>query len=133
MLAELPHPNGDGINTVNGKMINWQQIKQLEEDVGAEDLAEVVTLFLAEVDEAIEELDAVTQKGPSEIANALHFLKGSAFNLGFQRFGEFCSEREALAHSGETGSILSTEVEELYLASKEQFLANVSDHCSVQL
>lgn len=114
-------------------MINWQQIRQLEEDVGAEDLAEVVTLFLAEVDEAIEELDGITQKGPTEIADAMHFLKGSAFNLGFQRFGEFCSEREALAHSGETGSISSSEIEELYQASKKQFFENLSNHCSVQL
>jgi hypothetical protein len=42
-------------------MINWSQIKQLEEDVGAEDLAEVVMLFLSEVDEAISELDTVAR------------------------------------------------------------------------
>jgi HPt (histidine-containing phosphotransfer) domain-containing protein len=114
-------------------MINWSQIKQLEEDVGSEDLAEVVTLFLSEVDEAISELDEVARGTNKEVAEALHFLKGSAFNLGFQEFGEYCSIGESQAHAGDTGSISMSKVESLYTASKQLFLAELPNHCTIQL
>lgn len=42
-----------------------------------------MTLFLSEVDEAIEGLETVATGSSPEVAEALHFLKGSAFNLGF--------------------------------------------------
>ncbi|MBE9476404.1 MAG: hypothetical protein IME92_04605, partial [Proteobacteria bacterium] len=34
-------------------MINWQQARQLQDDVGKDEMAEVVDLFLSEVDDAI--------------------------------------------------------------------------------
>lgn len=114
-------------------MINWSQIKQLEEDVGTEDLEEVVTLFLSEVDEAIGELETVTSCGPKQVAEALHFLKGSAFNLGFQSFGEYCSIGEAHAHAGNTSEISMSQVEQLYQESKKLFLAELPKHCAIEL
>ena len=114
-------------------MIDWQQIKQLEEDVGSEDLADVVTLFLAEVDEAIEGLADVPKESPSDVASALHFLKGSAFNLGFQEFGNYCSIGETQAHNGVTSETSFEKVRDLYEESKSVFLSEVSDHCSIQL
>jgi HPt (histidine-containing phosphotransfer) domain-containing protein len=114
-------------------MINWSQIKQLEEDVGAEDLAEVVTLFLSEVDEAIEGLETVASGTTKEVAEALHFLKGSAFNSGFQEFGDYCSIGESQAHAGDTSEISMSQVEKLYVASKAQFLAELPNHCAVEL
>lgn len=114
-------------------MINWSQIKQLEEDVGAEDLEEVVTLFLSEVDEAIGELQTVASASPKEVAEALHFLKGSAFNLGFQSFGEYCSVGEAQAHAGDMSEISMSQVEQLYHDSKKVFLADLPKHCAIEL
>ncbi len=114
-------------------MINWSQIKQQEEDVGAEDLAEVVTLFLSEVDEAIGELDTVASGTSQQVAEALHFLKGSAFNLGFQEFGNYCSVGETQAHAGDTSDISMSQVEKLYFASKELFLAELPNHCAIEL
>ncbi len=38
-------------------MIGWQQVRQLQEDVGKEEVPEVIELFLCEVDEAMTELD----------------------------------------------------------------------------
>lgn len=114
-------------------MIDWAQVKQLEVDVGAEDLADVVTLFLSEVDEAVEALQSLPKDSAPEVAAALHFLKGSAFNLGFQQFGEYCATGETQAYGGDTESVSFQEVKRLYSASKSLFLADLSNHCSVQL
>lgn len=114
-------------------MIDWAQVKQLEEDVGSEDLAEVVTLFLSEVDEAVAALQSLPKDSAPKVAAALHFLKGSAFNLGFQEFGEYCACGETQAHGGDTDAVSFETVERLYVASKSVFLAELSSHCSVQL
>lgn len=114
-------------------MIDWAQVKQLEEDVGSEDLADVVTLFLSEVDEAVEALQSLPKDAAPEVAAALHFLKGSAFNLGFQEFGDYCATGETQAHGGDTESVSFQTVEQLYADSKTMFLAELSNHCSVQL
>lgn len=113
-------------------MINWNQVKQLEKDVGAEDLAEVVTLFLSEVDEAVEGLDEVSKGTSKEIADALHFLKWSASNLGFQSFGNYCSAGETQAHVGDTSQISVSQVESLYAASKAQFRAELQQNCAIE-
>lgn len=114
-------------------MINWSQIKQLEDDVGAEDLAEVVTLFLSEVDEAIDDLDRISDAPSSAVAEALHFLKGSAFNLGFQEFGEYCSTGETQAHAGNTKDISVNQIAKLYNESKAKFLTELPNHCAIEL
>ena len=114
-------------------MINQDQVKQLEDDVGAEDLAEVVTLFLSEVDEAIEGLEEVSKGTTKDIAEALHFLKGSAFNLGFQSFGDYCAIGEAQAHAGDKSQISISQVGSLYAASKVQFLEELPQNCAIEL
>ena len=75
-------------------MINWARVASLREEVGPEDFDEVVDLFLMEVDEEIATLDEL--RPGKELAEKLHFLKGSALSLGFQDFSALCQ-------SGETG------------------------------
>ena len=111
-------------------MINWTQIKQLEEDVGVEDFGDVVELFLAEVDEAVESLPTLDVEDAAVIGPALHFLKGSAFNLGFQEFGEYCSQGEAASIKGTSDTVDIEKVASLYQQSKEAFFAAAADHCS---
>jgi len=111
-------------------MIDWAQIQQLEEDIGIEDFGEVVTLFMAEVDEAVSELDNTRPNSPDEMAPALHFLKGSAYNLGFKTFGDYCSEGESLAQNGRASEVDLEKVISLYTESKTAFFSQASNHCS---
>ena len=68
------------------KMIDWQQVRQLRDDVGKEEMVEVVVLFLSEVDEAIENLQAeYAVMTTQDRSAAFHFLKGCAANLGFKK------------------------------------------------
>jgi HPt (histidine-containing phosphotransfer) domain-containing protein len=82
-------------------MIDWDRVDELRSEIGAEDFAEVVTLFLDEADEVAAKLSDIS--GAKAIENALHFLKGSALNLGFRDLANICQEGERRAAGGETG------------------------------
>jgi HPt (histidine-containing phosphotransfer) domain-containing protein len=109
-------------------MINWDQVKQLEEDIGAEDFGDVVVMFIEEVDEAVDNLRAEPQLSDDDLASAMHFLKGSAANLGFKDFADYCSDGEKMAQTGNSTQVDLTKVITLYDQSKSMFLGEVSNH-----
>lgn len=100
-------------------MIDWSRVEELREEVGAEDFDEVVTLFLSEVEERLAGFEATAQA--SVIEEDMHFLKGSALNLGFSDLAKFCGKGEALAARGETMEKIE-QVSEVYQKSKTVFL-----------
>jgi HPt (histidine-containing phosphotransfer) domain-containing protein len=111
-------------------MIDWKQVQQLEDDVGSEDFAEVVALFLDEVEETLAPLRNPDTVDLDRIGEIMHFLKGSAYNLGFRAFGDFCSRGEELAKSGKAAEVDLPLTVSLYEQSKAEFLADASLHCS---
>ena len=62
-------------------MIDWERIEDLRQEVGQKDFADVVGLFFEEIDCSLREAFELTQ--PDEIRDLLHFIRGSALNLGF--------------------------------------------------
>jgi hypothetical protein len=103
-------------------MIDWQQVRQLQEDVGVEEMSEVVELFLCEVDEAIEILqNDYPRMAASDRSASFHFLKGCASNLGFKDFGDKCSNGEEITKTGAEPDFQITDLVSLYESSKEQF------------
>ncbi len=101
-------------------MINWDKVTELREEIGAEDFGEVVELFLEEVDEAIEVLGKPGAEASLE--SQLHFLKGSALNLGFADFSSLCQAGETAARNGDHGQIDLPEIIKCYTTSKTEFL-----------
>lgn len=79
-------------------MIDWARVNELRDEIGADSFDEVAVMFLEEADEAIARLDAA--KGAKSLESDLHFLKGSALNLGFQRLADLCQIGERLAAAG---------------------------------
>ena len=73
-------------------MIDWTRIDELRSEIGEDGFDEVVEIFLDEVAETLAELDDLP-KG-AERAARLHFLKGSALNLGFTRVADLCKAAE---------------------------------------
>lgn len=103
-------------------MIDWDRVAALREEVGPEDFDEVVDLFLDEVDEEIATLTE-SQNG-TQLAEKLHFLKGSALNLGFTDFSSLCLKGEtALAEDPECRFDV-TAIESSYQLSRDHFLEN---------
>jgi len=101
-------------------MINWERVNELRDEVGAEDFKEVVDLFLEEVEEVLERLR--DKPDPSRFEEDLHFLKGSALNLGFTALGDLCQKGERQPEAVDFGSILK-----IYEASKAEFLTSAVD------
>lgn len=73
-------------------MIDWARIDELCREIGADGFAEVVEIFLEEVAEALGDL-ATLPPGPGR-ARRLHFLTGSALNLGFVEMAALCRAAE---------------------------------------
>lgn len=105
-------------------MIDWQRVASLRDEIGAEDFEEVVTLFLEEVSGVTDALRAGPNLGSLE--EDLHFLKGSALNLGFSAFSDLCSAGESRAAAGEADAVNVTEILDCFEASKIAFDTGIS-------
>ena len=99
-------------------MIDWSRVDALRDEIGVEDFAEVVALFLDEADEAVARLSP--DRGAAAVSADLHFLKGSALNLGFDRFAALCQDGERRAAQGDLSVDLSA-VRSCYNESKLAF------------
>ncbi len=99
-------------------MIDWDRVNELRDEIGAEDFAEVVEIFLEEVEEEMTKLcDDADQ---NDIEATLHFLKGSALNLGFSHFSDLCQNSEIIARGG--NAVDTAALKSSYAASKSEFL-----------
>lgn len=72
-------------------MINTNRINELKDEVGEDDMEEVIALFCEEVEEVLETLHTTS---PSNMAAQLHFLKGSALNIGLEAVSDLCRQEE---------------------------------------
>lgn len=106
-------------------MIEWSRIDELRDEIGAEDFEEVVSLFLSEVEERLQIL--APDKPVDQSEEDLHFLKGSALNLGFRRLAALCQTGESTTAQGQppTESELQA-VQSCYLESRAEFMRGKS-------
>ena len=109
-------------------MIDWDRIAELRDEIGAEDFDDVVTLFLDEVTEVVEALRAGGVRDQLECQ--LHFLKGSAMNLGFARFAAMCQAGEQDAAAGRADEVDVVAILACYDASRAAFLDGLKERRS---
>lgn len=105
-------------------MIDWQRVDELRQEIGDEGFAEVVELFLDEVEEVMMRLRSTPQAASYE--EDLHFLKGSAWNLGFAAFGALCQDGERNAARGNAATVDIDAVLATYGESKLVFMRGLS-------
>lgn len=104
-------------------MIDWHRVTELRSEIGAEEFREVAEMFLEETDEVIAALrDSPT---PPDLRKQLHFLKGSALNLGFCEMAGLCSQGERLASVGEGEKVDLPTLISLYDKSRAAFVARL--------
>lgn len=96
----------------------------LRDEVGPEDFTEIATLFLEEADEVVARLSEKSDAKSME--SDLHFLKGSALNLGFEDFARLCQSGERMAATGHTHIPIDT-VRSAYEQSRTAFVAKMQD------
>ena len=104
-------------------MIDWDRVASLREEIGMADFAEVVEMFLTESEEAVARLTA-GRPDPTLEAD-LHFLKGSALNLGFSHLAALCSAGEKRAAAGLFVDV--QDVAEGFAATRRAFEAGLRD------
>jgi HPt (histidine-containing phosphotransfer) domain-containing protein len=78
-------------------MIDWTHLKNLRSDVGSDGFDEIVELFFLEVEEVFARI-----KHSDPHPNDMHFLKGSAANLGFVEFAKSCKTAQRALQNQET-------------------------------
>lgn len=105
-------------------MISWDRVQELRDEIGDEDFAEVAEVFLEEVDEVIARLK--TSPDPARLEEDLHFLKGSALNLGFKTLSGICQEGESQAAAGQAAQVALERVFTAYDQSREAFAAGMN-------
>ncbi|WP_027257002.1 Hpt domain-containing protein [Leisingera aquimarina] len=105
-------------------MIDWPRVTELREEVGAEDFGEVVEIFLEEVEEVIGKLQGGDH---SQLEQDLHFLKGSALNLGFEEFSALCLKGEQKSAHGKTEDVDIPAIIANFETSKSAFLTGLSE------
>ena len=101
-------------------MIDWKRVEDLREEIGADGFAEVADMFLEEADEAVRTL--VCGIAADAVEDQLHFLKGSALNLGLAELAALCQEGERRAATGQAASVDMARVESVYRLSRAQLL-----------
>ncbi|MHC0052054.1 Hpt domain-containing protein [Actibacterium sp. D379-3] len=104
-------------------MIEWNRVAELKKEVGADAFDEVVDLFLEEVEEVIARLRGTTDR--TNLTDDLHFLKGSALNLGFEAFATQCGADEKRAARQGVDSVDLVALVDCYMRSREKFLAGL--------
>ncbi|GAA0297114.1 Hpt domain-containing protein [Rhodovulum strictum] len=80
-------------------MIDWNRVEELRGEVGEDAFDEVLDLFLEEVDEVMDRLREAPDRAclPAD----LHFVRGSALNLGLKEFCAICRGLEHRLAQGE--------------------------------
>ena len=105
-------------------VIEWARVAELREEVGEEDFAQVVELFLDEVEGVLDRLRTRPEAGRLECD--LHFVKGSALTLGFQSLSDICLSGEKKARAAEYDQVDIPQVLATYAASKAEFIAQLT-------
>lgn len=102
-------------------MIDWERVADLKAEVGTDGFDEVIALFLEETDEVITRLPAA--RDAVQLGRELHFLKGSALNLGFREMAQLCQDGERKIALGAADEVSLGALVALYRDSKARFHA----------
>lgn len=109
-------------------MILWSRVNELRDEVGADDFKEVIDLFLEEVEGVIDRFRTDGDGDRSQLEQELHFLKGSALNLGFSEFSDLCQAGERLSAEGKAETVDLAEIVASYDRSKAAFFDGMQEH-----
>lgn len=97
-------------------MLDKDRIEELRSEVGDDGFAEVIEIFCEEVEEVLVQIAA---SSPSELVERIHFLKGSALNIGMARVGELCLIEEDRLRADATSVPDIETIRDAYSASRK--------------
>lgn len=101
-------------------MLNKSRIEELKAEVGHDDFIEVVVIFCEEVEETLDALPSATR---TSLPEKLHFLKGSALNIGLDAVGALCRLEEQRLNADPSAVPDIASIRAAYAASKAELLS----------
>lgn len=105
-------------------MIDWNRVEELRAEIGSDGFAEVAEMFLDEADQAVRAL--IAGLPADEVEGQVHFLKGSALNLGFADLAGICQDAERKAAAGYGALVDTARIAAVYRSSRAQLLAGLA-------
>lgn len=105
-------------------MVDWNRVNDLRREVGEENFDEIIAMFLEETDAVIQRLSR--QASAKVLENDLHFLKGSALNIGLATLAGLCQRGEKQAALGDTDIDLSR-IAKVYQLSRAELLGTLKN------
>ena len=113
-------------------MIDWTKVSELAEELGEDDFADVVGLFLSDSDTAVADLIETDDSGTA-LRDRLHYLKGSAMTLGFVDMTCLCAEGEKLAHAGSGDQVDRDAIGRAYAAARARLVADLPSRLGLRV
>ena len=107
----------------NDTVINWTHLSELRADMGDETFAEVINLFLQEVQSGIERLSR--ERSASDLVSEFHMLKGSALSLGLTDLANICANAESMANAGQVDCFQPDELSTVFHTSRSELLSQI--------
>ena len=108
---------------MEARLIEWDRVAELREEVGEDDFRHVVALFLEEVEDVLSRICGTP--GCTQLECDLHLIKSSALTLGFAGLAEVCRSGEAMAARQQCEGIDLAQVASVYHQSKTEFIAEI--------
>ncbi len=93
-------------------MIDWSRIAELKRDFGDDDFIEVLDLFVEETEAVVTRL---AEGRSTDVGGDLHFVKGSAENMGLAELAAMCRSGELDIEAGRAPEIAG--IDAVYRAS----------------
>jgi len=101
--------------------MDWTRLDELRAEVGSEALGEVLALFLEETDDMALRLAGGGNR--ATLGDDLHFMKGAALNLGFDKLADACRAAETVLRADGPEAVDISTILDSYSVAKAELHA----------
>lgn len=98
-------------------MIDWDRVHDIRAEVGAEEFGPLAEQFLAEIEGRLMRLG----RSPAQLFLDLHFLHGSALNMGFRELAALCLAGEGYLRDGRYDLVSPGELLACFIATRQAY------------
>jgi HPt (histidine-containing phosphotransfer) domain-containing protein len=110
--------------TRHDETIDWSRLASLREEIGPEEFAAVIEVFLADTDALVADLPKTSL---DRLEAALHAIKGSALNLGLAQLAALCAEGEVRAAVGRPKDVALAPILLAYGEARRELVRGLSE------
>lgn len=103
-------------------MIDWDRVHDMRAELGAEEFAPLAEQFLTEIEARLMCLG----RSPAQLMLDLHFLHGSALNIGFREFAALCLAGEGHLRDNRCDMVSRPDLLACFVATRQAYRRNLA-------